>query len=229
VRRVADPSKPDDPDATLVGRFGWKAGAPSVEAQTAAAFQGDIGITSSLHPDQPCTESQVECLDAPSGGDPEVSDERLDQVTFYARTLAVPARRDVGEAGTDDGERHIGEIGCASCHVESLETGPSDIRALDRQTIRPYTDLLLHDMGPDLADDRPEGDASGTEWRTPPLWGIGLVETVNGHTRFLHDGRARNLVEAILWHGGEAEAAREEFTDLPADDREALVTFLESL
>ena len=121
------------------------------------------------------------------------------------------------------------QTGCASCHAAELRTGPSDIPALDDQIIRPYTDLLLHDMGPDLADDRPDGDAGGSEWRTPPLWGIGLVETVNGHTRFLHDGRARNLVEAILWHGGEAEAARERVRRPARRDREALVTFLESL
>jgi CxxC motif-containing protein (DUF1111 family) len=235
VRHVTDPAAAEgsddsgDEDATVVGRFGWKAGAPTVEAQTAAAFQGDIGVTSSLHPEQPCTSVETECRAAPDGGDPEVSDERLDQVTFYSRTLAVPARRDVGAAETDDGEELFGDIGCASCHVESLETGPSDIRALDEQTIRPYTDLLLHDMGPDLADNRPEGDASGSEWRTPPLWGIGLVENVNGHTRFLHDGRARNIEEAILWHGGEAEEARVRFTDLSESDRRAVLAFLESL
>ena len=176
VRRVPDPARADaaaadDPQDMLIGRFGWKGGAPSVEAQTAGAFAGDIGITSSLHPEQPCTDAPAEaaCRAAPSGGDPEIGDERLDQVTFYARTLAVPARRDVGAADTDWGERLFGDAGCASCHVASLETGPSDIPALDRQTIRPYTDLLLHDMGPDLADDRPEGDATGVEWRTPPL------------------------------------------------------------
>jgi CxxC motif-containing protein (DUF1111 family) len=216
-------------DDGVVGRFGWKAAVPTVRDQNAGAFVGDIGITSTVHPDQPCTSAEPECLAAPGGGDPEVSDERLGQVTFYARTLAVPARRDVGTADTDRGQQVFEETGCASCHVGELRTGPSDIPALDRQVIRPYTDLLLHDMGPDLADERPDGDASGFEWRTPPLWGIGLVETVNGHTRFLHDGRARNLTEAILWHGGEAEAARDEFADLPERDREAVVKFLESL
>jgi CxxC motif-containing protein (DUF1111 family) len=228
---VPDPARPDDVDSTVIGRFGWKGGAPSVKAQTAGAFAGDIGITSSLHRDQPCTEAAAEaaCRAAPGGGDPEVSDERLDQVTFYARTLAVPARRDVGADDTDRGEDLFDEVGCASCHVAQLETGSSAVEALDHQTIRPYTDLLLHDMGPDLADDRPEGDASGVEWRTPPLWGIGLVETVNGHTRFLHDGRARNLTEAILWHGGEAEPSRRRFADLPERDRQAVLAFLESL
>jgi len=158
-----------------------------------------------------------------------VSDERLDQVTFYARTLAVPARRDVGADDTDRGEDLFDEVGCASCHVARLETGPSDVEALDRQTIRPYTDLLLHDMGPGLADDRPDFDASGSEWRTAPLWGIGLVKTVNKHTRFLHDGRARNVSEAILWHGGEAEKAKENFRKMPSIDRKALLAYLDSL
>jgi CxxC motif-containing protein (DUF1111 family) len=229
---AADADAPDDPDAPtqgVAGRFGWKASVATVRDQSAAAFVGDIGITSSLHPDQPCTAVEPECLAAPSGGDPEIGDERLDQVTFYARTLAVPARRDVGTDETDRGQELFEQTGCAACHAAELRTGPSDIPALDGQVIRPYTDLLLHDMGPDLADERPDGDASGSEWRTPPLWGVGLVETVNGHTLFLHDGRARNLVEAILWHGGEAEAARDGFTDLSERDREALVTFLESL
>lgn len=216
-------------DPEVIGRFGWKAAVPTVRDQNAAAFVGDIGITSSVHPDQPCTAAEPECLAAPGGGDPEVSDERLDQVTFYARTLAVPARRDVGADDTDRGQELFEQTGCGSCHVAELRTGPSDIPALDDQVIRPYSDLLLHDMGPDLADDRPDGDATGREWRTPPLWGIGLVETVNGHTRFLHDGRARNMLEAILWHGGEAEAAREDFADLPERDRKAVLAFLESL
>jgi CxxC motif-containing protein (DUF1111 family) len=236
VHRLPDPGSdadtPDSPDAPVegvIGRFGWKATVPSVRAQNAAAFVGDIGITSSVHPDQPCTAVEAACAAAPGGGDPEVSDERLDQVTFYARTLAVPARRDVGAAGTDRGEQLFEQAGCGACHTAEMRTGPSDIPALDRQDIRPYTDLLLHDMGPGLADDRPDGDAEGREWRTPPLWGIGLVETVNGHTRFLHDGRARNLAEAVLWHGGEAEPARDAFADLSASDRDALVAFLESL
>jgi CxxC motif-containing protein (DUF1111 family) len=229
VHRLPDPADPADPDREVIGRFGWKAAVPTVRAQNAGAFVGDIGITSSVHPDQPCTAVEPECLAAPGGGDPEVGDERLDQVTFYARTLAVPARRDVGADRTDRGQELFEQTGCGSCHVAELRTGPSDIEALDTQVIRPYSDLLLHDMGPDLADDRPDGDASGSEWRTPPLWGIGLVETVNGHTRFLHDGRARNMLEAILWHGGEAETAREDFADLPERDRKAVLAFLESL
>ena len=141
----------------------------------------------------------------------------------------MPARRDVGLQATRDGQRTFEELGCASCHTAELRTGPSDIAGLSEQLIRPYTDLLLHDMGPGLADGRPDGEATGREWRTPPLWGIGLVETVNGHTRFLHDGRARSLLEAILWHGGEAQDSRDGFAKLSADDRADLLAFLESL
>ncbi len=142
----------------------------------------------------------------------------------------MPARRDVGAAETDRGEALFADVGCASCHLTEMRTGPSDTaEALSEQTIRPYTDLLLHDMGEGLADGRPEGAADGSEWRTPPLWGIGLVETVNGHTRFLHDGRARSIEEAVLWHGGEADAAQQGFVALPAADRRALLAFLESL
>ena len=225
VHRVTDAETGEQ----VVGRFGWKAATPTVEAQVAAAFVEDIGITSSLHPDGPCTDAQEACNDAPDGGEPEVDDQKLERVTFYSRTLAVPARRDVGEADTDRGQAAFDEVGCASCHTAELTTGSSDLAPLDDQTIRPYTDLLLHDLGEGLADDRPDGDATGREWRTAPLWGIGLVETVNGHTRFLHDGRARSLEEAILWHGGEAEASRDAFTELDADDRAAVLAFLESL
>jgi CxxC motif-containing protein (DUF1111 family) len=220
----------DDTAEPVLGRFGWKALEPTVEDQTAAAFRADIGVTNPLRPEQPCTDAQPECLAAPSGGEPEVDDQKLGRVTFYSRTLAVPARRDVGRPQTDRGEEVFRSTGCASCHTESQRTGPSDTaEALGEQQIRPYTDLLLHDMGPGLADGRPEGAADGTEWRTPPLWGIGLTETVNRHTRFLHDGRARSLEEAVLWHGGEAAGAQERFRALPADDRRALIAFLESL
>ncbi len=143
--------------------------------------------------------------------------------------LAVPARREVADATTSAGERRFAEIGCDACHLPELKTGSSDVGGLREQLIRPYTDLLLHDMGAGLADGRPDGLASGSEWRTAPLWGIGLVQTVNRHTRFLHDGRARNLEEAILWHGGEARAAGERFRTLAAPERRQLIAFLESL
>jgi CxxC motif-containing protein (DUF1111 family) len=222
---VTDPAS----GATVLGRFGWKAAVPSVAAQNAGAFAGDIGITSSAEPDQPCTAAETACGAAPNGGEPELNERKLSQVTFYTRTLAVPARRDVTRADTARGQADFVAAGCAGCHTPELRTGPADVAALAHQTIRPYTDLLVHDMGPGLADDRPDGQASGREWRTPPLWGIGLVETVNGHTRFLHDGRARNLTEAILWHGGEAADAQGAFRRLPAKARADVLAFLESL
>ena len=189
---------------TSLGRFGWKANVPTVEQQVAGAFHGDIGITTPLFPEQNCPPEQTACLAAPNGGTPEVDEAKLDRVTFYTRTLAVPARRDAGAPDTAAGEQVFTDLGCSSCHRPQLTTGQSDVAALSNQVIRPYTDLLLHDMGPGLADGRPDGEATGSEWRTTPLWGIGLTETVSRHTRFLHDGRARNLTEAILWHGGEA-------------------------
>ena len=213
----------------VVGRFGWKAAVPTVEAQGSGAFNGDMGLTSTLNPDQPCTSAQAECNAQPNGGEPEVDDDQMATVTFYTRTLAVPARRAVREADTDRGEAAFGRIGCSSCHTPQQRTGPDPVAALSEQTIRPYTDLLLHDMGPELADGRPDYDADGQEWRTPPLWGIGLTETVSGHTFFLHDGRARNLEEAILWHGGEGQVSRDAYAGLEAEDRAALIRFLESL
>jgi len=213
----------------VLGRFGWKANVSTVEQQNAGAFNADIGITTALFPKENCPSGQKACRAAPDGGDPEVDDRKLDRVTFYTRTLAVPARRDVGDADTSAGERSFTNLGCSACHRPELRTGQSDVAALSNQTIRPYTDLLLHDMGPGLADGRPDGLASGSEWRTPPLWGIGLVKTVNRHTRFLHDGRARNLEEAILWHAGEAAAAMQRFRRLSRREREDLVAFLQSL
>ncbi|MDQ2648653.1 MAG: c-type cytochrome [Actinomycetota bacterium] len=225
VHRVLDPQT----GRPTIGRFGWKASVPTVRDQNANAFNGDLGITSSIRPEGPCTGAQPECLAAPHGGEPELDDQKLDRVTFYARTLAVPARRDVTAPDVADGARLMDDLGCTACHVAELTTGRSELPDLDRQTIRPFTDLLLHDLGPGLADDRQDDDATGREWRTAPLWGIGLTEAVNGHTRFLHDGRARNLTEAILWHGGEAEPAKERFRQLSRRERAALLRFLESL
>ena len=213
-----------------LGRFGWKAGQPSVEQQAAAAFLGDIGITSSYFPDENCTSIQLECLLAPNGGVPEIPDDRLRKVTLYIQTLAVPAMRNAEDETVQQGARLFVQSQCAACHTPCHETGNShSIEPLRSQVIFPFTDLLLHDMGPGLADNRAEGQATGLEWRTPPLWGIGLVETVNGHTMFLHDGRARSLEEAILWHGGEAEGSLRLFMSLTAEQRKALIKFLESL
>jgi CxxC motif-containing protein (DUF1111 family) len=216
-----------------LGRFGWKAGQPTLRQQSAAAFLGDIGITSSLFPAQSCPPAQDACLAAPTGADDdglELADAKLDQVTFYGMTLAAPGRRRVRDPQVLAGKALFGALGCAGCHTPVLHTGDSDlVPEIAGLTIRPYTDLLLHDMGDGLADGRPELVADGREWRTPPLWGIGLFRVVNGHELYLHDGRARGLAEAILWHGGEAEAARERFRALSADERAALLAFLASL
>jgi CxxC motif-containing protein (DUF1111 family) len=213
-----------------IGRFGWKAEQPSVLQQTAAAFMGDMGITSSLFPEENHTRRQVGCHQRPSGGAPEISDAILHQVATYVRLLAVPASRIApGEQG-QRGELLFRSAGCARCHVPQLQTGDAaELPELAGQTIWPYTDLLLHDMGTELGDQRPVFAASGREWRTPPLWGLGLIQTVNGHQFLLHDGRARGHAEAILWHGGEARAAREAFRRMSREDRQALLRFLEGL
>lgn len=223
--------------APALGRFGWKAGNPTVAQQAAHAFSGDIGIGNpgAVSPWGDCTARQTACLNAPDGNSPEqdgleASAEMLEKLVFYARNLAVPTRRDPGARQVLDGKRLFYEAGCVACHRPKFVTRRSaESPEQSFQLIWPYTDLLLHDMGPGLADGRPEGVATGTEWRTPPLWGIGLTQTVSGHTFFLHDGRARNLLEAILWHGGEAEAAREAVVAMTAAERAALLAFLNSL
>lgn len=215
---------------SVLGRLGWKANQPTMRQQVAAAFEGDIGITSSMFPNENHTNTQTACLQAISGGNPELEASKLDKVTYYCRTLAVPARRRVSDEAVIKGKALFTEIGCAKCHVSTLQTGISSfIPAFSRQKIHPYTDLLLHDMGDDLADGRPDGLATGNEWRTPPLWGIGLVHTVSKHSFFLHDGRARNLQEAILWHGGEGLASQQKFKKLSSSDRNAVIKFLEAL
>ena len=221
----------------MLGRFGMKAGQPSVWEQTAGAFSGDLGISTTLHPAGfgDCTTAQIKCRAAPDGNtdvhdNAEISNEALDLVSFYSSNLGVPARREVGDAKVLRGKEVFYTTGCISCHRPKFVTH----RLIDQpeqsfQLIWPYTDMLLHDMGPGLADNRPEARANGQEWRTPPLWGIGLTQQVSGHTYFLHDGRARSLLEAVLWHGGEAEAMKQAVIDMPKADREALIRFLESL
>jgi CxxC motif-containing protein (DUF1111 family) len=227
-------------EAWVTGRFGWKANVGSIAHQTAGAFVGDIGITSHRFADDGCTAAQKDCRAAAAReaawrharGESafDIDDRTLDKVIFYTRTLAVPARRDWNAPEVLRGKRVFREAGCASCHVPQYRTGTfAGFPELSEQIIYPYTDLLVHDMGEGLADGRPDFEASGREWRTPPLWGIGLIETVNGHTFYLHDGRARNLMEAVLWHGGEAESSRQRVLELAKPDREALMRFLESL
>ncbi|SMH62993.1 di-heme oxidoreductase family protein [Azospirillum agricola] len=216
--------------AFALGRFGLKANQPSLRQQNAGAFDGDLGLTSTLFPRHGCTAAQTACLAAVAGAGPELDDEQLDLVTLYTRTLAVPERRDADDPLVRVGEGLFAAIGCAACHTPTLRTGPSpSLPQFAGRTIHPYTDLLLHDMGEGLADGRPDFQASGRQWRTPPLWGLGLTAAVADRATYLHDGRARSPLEAILWHGGEAETAREAVRRMPSLNRKALLAFLDSL
>lgn len=213
-----------------LGRFGWKAGQPNLMQQNAAAFNGDLGLTSNLFPNENCTSAQSTCTDFPDGGKPEVSDNILDFVEFYSQHLAVPIRRNVEDPQVVKGQALFVQSGCQSCHQTNIRTMEREgLPALSKQLISPYTDMLLHDMGEGLADNRPEYLANGREWRTTPLWGLGYTQEVNGHTFLLHDGRARNVMEAVLWHGGEAEQAKQNVLKLNKSERDALITFLNSL
>ncbi|UAB69057.1 c-type cytochrome [Vibrio sp. SCSIO 43132] len=213
-----------------LGRFGWKAGQPNLMQQNAAAFNGDLGLTSSLFPVENCTENQSICNDLPHGGKPEVSEKILNFVEFYSQHLAVPIRRNTRDPQVQLGQAKFAEAGCQSCHAVNIKTAKNDrLPALSEQIIHPYSDMLLHDMGEGLADNRPEYLANGREWRTQPLWGLGYTKEVNGHTNLLHDGRARNVLEAVLWHGGEAKPAQENVLNMSKKEREALVAFLNSL
>ena len=212
---------------TMLGRFGWKAGTPSVLVQTAGAFNEDMGLTNYLKP----VESSADQTNGdPTSVSPEVSRDLLENVVFYSLTLGVPAGRNFDNPDVIAGREIFEQLKCATCHIPSFTTGNYEgIPEISNQKIFPYTDMLLHDMGDDLADNRPEFLASGREWKTRPLWGIGLTAVTSGHTSFLHDGRARNITEAILWHGGEAEKSRDDFKKLSAKDREMLLEFLQSL
>ncbi len=221
-----------------VGRFGWKAGNSSLIQQNSNALYQDIGIANdgAVFPAGDCTLTQLVCLNAPHGNtnrqdDLEASQQMTRALLYYTQNLAVPARTKAHQPSVLAGKRVFYKIGCNQCHRASyiVTDDPADATNKAPQIIWPYTDLLLHDMGPELADNRPEYLANGQEWRTPPLWGIGLTYKVSGHTYFLHDGRARNLLEAILWHGGEADATRQAVINLPTQDRENLIDFLESL
>ena len=227
----------DETGAVQLGRFGWKAQNATIRAQSAGAFAGDIGIST---PDKnmpfgDCMQPQSACFDFASGeqarfGTSEAPDPVLELVTFYSKNLAVPARRDVSSPNVLRGKELFHTSGCAACHTPNFVTRrDADDKAQAFQLIWPYSDFLLHDMGDGLADGQQVGLASGNEWRTPPLWGIGLTKQVSGHTFFLHDGRARNLEEAVLWHGGEAELAKDAYLAAVKSDRDALIAFLESL
>jgi CxxC motif-containing protein (DUF1111 family) len=204
-----------------IGRFNYKAGKARLSHQVAGALNNDMGVTTSIFP----------ILDGDtSGGTPELNDTDLDNLTRYIALLGVSARRDLSNAQARQGEQLFASANCVNCHTPTLKTSPyHPFAELRNQTIHPYTDLLLHDMGPGLADSMGEGAATGSEWRTAPLWSIGLTAAVSGGEAYLHDGRARSLEEAILWHDGEAAAAREDFRAMSAADRAALIRFLKSL
>ena len=213
-------------EQTVPGRFGLKANSPSLRLQAAAAYHNDIGVTSPVFVEESSTgQVQDDLLE----DDPEIDEETLQDATFYIQTLGVPARRNVASPEVQRGQMVFARANCHGCHVPVLKTGDFPVAELADQVIRPYTDMLLHDMGPGLADSRPDFLATGSEWRTPPLWGIGLTKVVNGHTSFLHDGRARNLLEAIMWHGGEAEQSRLYVENLSRLELDALLAFLGSL
>jgi CxxC motif-containing protein (DUF1111 family) len=226
ANRMTDPATGRE----ALGRFGWKANQPSLLAKNAGAAFGDIGLTTPLERTENCSAAQVACAAAPTGGEIDLDQDFLDRLTLYTRLLAVPHQRDTQMPGVAAGRESFAAFGCAACHVPTMKTGAEvALPELANQTFHPFTDLLLHDMGEPLADNRPDHLASGREWRTPPLWGIGRFAEINGHTRYLHDGRARNLAEAILWHDGEALRAREAFRNASANERAALVEFLNSL
>jgi CxxC motif-containing protein (DUF1111 family) len=214
-----------------LGRFGWKANQPSLKQQIAAAAIGDMGLSSRLFPDQNCPPVQEICARHLPGNFPEIINHEIDALDLWLQGLAVPARRGIDEPEVRRGEKLFAEAKCAVCHVPEMKTAEKfpPLPQLANQTFRAYTDLLLHDMGEELADDRPDFKAGPRDWRTPPLWGLGLSQTVSGSTAMLHDGRARNVTEAILWHGGEAEVSREAFRNMRKAEREALVKFVEAI
>jgi CxxC motif-containing protein (DUF1111 family) len=213
----------------VLGRFGWKANQPNLLQQVGAAYNGDIGITNMLFPKE-SSHGQTQFDSDPNSKAYELTDSLLYSVQLYVRTLAVPVRRNVNAANVIQGKGLFKSAGCIKCHKTDVRTAVDvSLPQVSNQLIHPFTDLLLHDLGPGLADNRPDFLAGGTEWRTAPLWGIGLTQKVNGHTNFLHDGRARNLMEAIMWHGGEAASAKNKVNNMSKTERDALVAFVESL
>lgn len=212
-----------------VGRFGKKARTINLLHQTVFAYSEDMGITTELVPrDLYNRQLSVQATDGVA--DPEVAGSVVDAVVFYLRTLRAPPRRNADALDVREGERLFAQVGCAGCHVPTLRTGRSDIPQLSNVAFSPFTDLLLHDMGPELDDRYTEGDAAPSEWRTAPLWGVGLAERAQGGTpHYLHDGRAKSLREAIRYHGGEGARSRAAFDRLAADQQERLLAYLRSL
>lgn len=210
-----------------IGRFGWKASIPSVKQQVASALINDMGITNPMFTQNLCHFAESECQKTTQ---PEISEKIFNKLVLYSQTLAMPMPRRVAIKDFTYGQKLFDQAQCSSCHTPQQKTGAkAKIDVLINQTFYPYTDMLLHDMGPGLSDGRPDFLATGSEWRTPPLWGIGLIEVVNNHSRYLHDGRARNITEAILWHGGEAQSAQKAFLSMNAEQRKALILFIKSL
>jgi len=223
--------------SVVLGRFGWKAGNPDIVQQNSAAFASDMGLSTALfkeHYAGDCTKAQTSCIDAPDGrsshlGDLEVAEPMSKVLELFVRNIGVPKRRQAGDDKVLAGKQLFYASGCVDCHRPSFVTSTSAPKEQAGQLIWPYTDMLLHDMGEGLADHRPEFKANGFEWRTAPLWGIGLSEKVSGKTHFLHDGRARSLLEAILWHGGEAQNSRDKVANMSDLQLDQLIIFLESL
>ncbi len=220
-------------ESMALGRFGLKAKQPSLVQQVAAAFRDDIGITNSLFPEESCTQGQTNCQAAAKVGghtSTEIADDMLYTVTLFNQLLAVPPTRGLDTEQAQQGRHIFYQIGCESCHTATYTTAQDyPHESLANQTIWPYTDLALHDMGPGLADNMREFDASGQEWRTPALWGIGARKQIRAENLFLHDGRARNLTEAILWHGGEGLPSQQAFIQLNSTQRKALLAFLNAI
>lgn len=216
---------------TVIGRIGWKSNVASVSNQVAHALLGDIGITSSVLPDENLWGIEKQMYDTlPNGGSPEISDTTISKIIFYTSALALPPRRDVKSQDVLYGKLLFTNIGCGKCHVPTSITSTHPIVSqLSNQTVHIYSDLLLHDMGDALGDGRPDGQATGNEWRTAPLWGLSYIKTVNKHTFLLHDGRARNAEEAILWHSGEAAEVKSKFVNLSKTDRDKILKFLDTL
>lgn len=220
-----------------IGRFGWKAGMPTLDQQNQNAMQFDVGLSTPLYPNGSgdCTAAEEKCMAAPNGNDRdyenlEAHSTITNLVLYYSRNLAPPVRRKGLNAEVRAGEKIFAQIGCASCHHPRYKLPErADMPEQSGQVIWPYSDLLLHDMGEGLADHRPEAQASGREWRTAPLWGLGRTHEIDARAGFLHDGRARTILEAILWHGGEAQTARDAVTKLAPEDRAKLIAFLKSL
>jgi len=225
----AEPTRNIPINGRYVGRFGKKGSAINLLHQTVTAYREDMGLTTDLILEDPVN-PQVGNFAGDDVADPEVLSNTVANVVFYLKTLKAPPRRGAEAAEVQAGQTLFAQLKCGSCHMPALTTGSSRIAALDRVTFHPYTDLLLHDMGPELDDGYTEGIALTSEWRTAPLWGVGLADRAQGGRGFfLHDGRAKTLREAIELHGGEASSARQAFRSLSPADQERLLVFLRSL